>query len=43
MASWMVHLRIADELLPHLINIDKIAFVRESVKWIREQIAAAGL
>ncbi len=27
MASWMVHLRIADELLPHLKNIDETAFV----------------
>ena len=27
MASWMVHLRIADELLPHLNGIDEPAFV----------------
>ena len=27
MASWMVHLRIADELLPHLKRIDETAFV----------------
>lgn len=27
MASWMVHLRIADELLPNLGNIDETAFI----------------
>ena len=27
MASWMVHLRIADKLLPHLNNIDETGFV----------------
>lgn len=27
MASWMVHLRIADKLLPHLNRIDETAFI----------------
>ncbi len=31
MASWMVHLRIADELLPHLERIDETAFVMGSI------------
>jgi len=31
MASWMVHLRIADELLKHIDNIDETAFVMGNI------------
>ena len=31
MASWMVHLRIADELLKHLDNVDETAFVMGNI------------
>ena len=31
MASWMVHLRIADELLKHISNIDETAFVMGNI------------
>ncbi|MCR5119092.1 MAG: zinc dependent phospholipase C family protein [Lachnospiraceae bacterium] len=31
MASWMVHLRIADELLKHIENIDETAFVMGNI------------
>ena len=31
MASWMVHLRIADELLRHLDNIDETSFVMGNI------------
>ena len=31
MASWMVHLRIADELLKHLNKIDETAFVMGNI------------
>lgn len=31
MASWMVHLRVADELLRHLDNIDETAFVMGNI------------
>ncbi len=31
MASWMVHLRIADELLKHIDNVDETAFVMGNI------------
>ena len=31
MASWMVHLRIADELLPHLKGVEETAFVMGNI------------
>ena len=43
MASWMVHLRIAEELLPHLEQIEETVFVRDTSKWIRERISGEGI
>lgn len=31
MASWMVHLRIADELLKHIDSVDETAFVMGNI------------